>query len=66
MTTTKHKCGPKDQVTKFREAARKAGANNSEEHFNATLRGLAKARPPKTATGEPGASDPNRRNSKDD
>jgi hypothetical protein len=33
----------KTQVQKFREAAREAGADDSEEHFNATLKDLAKA-----------------------
>ncbi len=34
----------KSQVQKFREAARKAGTDESEERFNATLEHLAKTR----------------------
>jgi hypothetical protein len=34
----------KSQVEKFREAAREAGTDESEEHFNATLKDLAKAK----------------------
>lgn len=33
----------KTQIQKFRDAARKAGTDKSEERFNATLKGLAKA-----------------------
>jgi hypothetical protein len=33
----------KSQVEKFREAAREAGTDESEERFNATLKDLAKA-----------------------
>lgn len=33
----------KSQVEKFREAAKEAGADDSEEHFNATLKDLAKS-----------------------
>jgi hypothetical protein len=32
----------KSQVEKFREAAREAGTDDSEERFNTTLKGLAK------------------------
>ncbi|HUZ34352.1 MAG TPA: hypothetical protein VMV19_19960 [Xanthobacteraceae bacterium] len=32
----------KSQIQKFREAAREAGADESEERFNATLKDLAK------------------------
>jgi len=37
----------KSQVEKFREAARDAGADESEDAFNATLKGLARAPKPK-------------------
>jgi hypothetical protein len=33
----------KSQVQKFREAAKEAGTDESEERFNATLKDLAKA-----------------------
>jgi hypothetical protein len=33
---------PKSQIQKFREAARAANADRSEEHFDATLKRLAK------------------------
>jgi hypothetical protein len=33
----------KSQVEKFREAAREAGTDESEEHFKATLKNLAKS-----------------------
>jgi hypothetical protein len=33
----------KSQVEKFREAAREAGTDESEERFNATLKDLAKS-----------------------
>ena len=33
----------KSQVEKFREAAREAGTDESEDVFNETLKGLAKA-----------------------
>ena len=33
----------KSQVQKFREAARQAGADESEERFNATLKDLARS-----------------------
>jgi len=33
----------KSQIEKFREAAREAGTDESEDAFNATLKGLAKA-----------------------
>ena len=33
----------KTQIQKFRDAARKAGTDESEDRFNATLKGLAKA-----------------------
>ncbi len=33
---------PKSQIQKFRDAARKFEADESEERFNATLKGLAK------------------------
>jgi hypothetical protein len=33
----------KSQVEKFREAAKEAETDDSEERFNATLKGLAKA-----------------------
>ena len=45
----------KSQVEKFREAAREAGTDESEEHFNATLKGLAKV--PRKST-EPDKDDP--------
>jgi hypothetical protein len=32
----------KTQIEKFREAAKEAGTDDSEERFNATLKGLAK------------------------
>ena len=32
----------KSQIEKFREAAKEAGTDESEEHFNATLKNLAK------------------------
>jgi hypothetical protein len=32
----------KSQIQKFREAAKEAGSDESEERFNATLKGLAK------------------------
>jgi hypothetical protein len=45
----------KSQVDKFREAAREAGTDDSEDAFNATLKNLAKApREPKDAEHEPG------------
>ncbi|PJG53750.1 hypothetical protein CVM73_18645 [Bradyrhizobium forestalis] len=37
----------KSQVEKFREAAREADADDSQERFDATLKGLAKS--PRTA-----------------
>jgi hypothetical protein len=44
----------KSQVEKFREAAREAGTSESEDAFNATLEGLAKApRAPKDAPDKP-------------
>jgi hypothetical protein len=33
----------KTQIEKFREAAKEAGTDESEERFNATLKGLAKS-----------------------
>ncbi len=33
----------KTQIQKFREAAKEAGTDESEERFNATLKGLAKS-----------------------
>ena len=44
----------KTQIQKFRDAARKAGTDKSEERFNATLKGLAKA-PRKVESSEDGA-----------
>jgi hypothetical protein len=44
----------KSQIDKFREAAKEAGADESEERFNATLKGLAKAkRDPKEGGKDP-------------
>ncbi len=37
----------KSQVDKFREAARELKTDDSEEHFDATLKKIAKAPPPK-------------------
>lgn len=38
---------PKRQIDKFREAAREIGTDNSEEAFDAKLKKIAKAPPPK-------------------
>jgi hypothetical protein len=54
----------KSQVQKFREAAKEAGADNSEARFNATLKDLAKSpreagqkeMPPSADAKEAGAS----------
>jgi hypothetical protein len=52
----------KSQVEKFREAAKEAGTDDSEERFNATLKDLAKASrgqkemPPSADAKEAGAS----------
>jgi hypothetical protein len=54
----------KTQVQKFREAAKEAGTDDSEEHFNATLKDLAKSpretghkeMPPSADAKEAGAS----------
>jgi hypothetical protein len=44
----------KSQVDKFREAAREAGTDESEDAFNATLKELAKAkRDPKEGEKDP-------------
>ncbi|HML06547.1 MAG TPA: hypothetical protein VK430_00260 [Xanthobacteraceae bacterium] len=40
----------KSQIQKFWEAAREVGADESEERFNATLKGLAKAKREAKAT----------------
>ena len=42
----------KSQIQKFREAAKEAGTDDSEERFDATLKNLAKARETKE-TGQP-------------
>ncbi len=46
----------KSQAEKFREAAKEAGTDESEEHFNATLKDLAKSPREAKETGpnEPG------------
>jgi hypothetical protein len=44
------KASKKSQVEKFREAARKAGTDESEARFNTTLKDLAKA--PREPKGE--------------
>ena len=45
----------KSQVQKFRQAAREAGTDESEERFDETLKGLAKA--PRQAKDEKPKSD---------
>jgi len=37
----------KSQLDKFKDAARKLGADESEERFDETLRRISKAKPPK-------------------
>jgi hypothetical protein len=55
--------GKKTQVQKFREAARAAETDDSEDRFNATLKGLAKApREAKAPKGQPGKNDPHKDN----
>jgi hypothetical protein len=46
----------KSQVQKFREAAKEAGTDESEDRFNETLKGLAKSprEADKAAQNEPG------------
>jgi hypothetical protein len=46
----------KSQIEKFREAAKEAGTDDSEEHFNATLKDLAKSprKGDKVGQNEPG------------
>lgn len=44
----------KSQVDKFREAAKEAGTDESEERFNDTLKGLAKAPHREQANPKPG------------
>ena len=51
MTDTKQKPKPQTQVEKFREAARELEADDSEEAFDAKLKKIAKAPPPKPANG---------------
>jgi hypothetical protein len=52
----------KSQIEKFREAAKEAGTDDSEDAFNATLKGLAKTArgqkemPPSADVKEAGAS----------
>jgi hypothetical protein len=59
MTTSKTK---KSQVQKFRDATR-AETDDSEERFNATLKGLAKApREAKAPKGQSGKNDPHKDN----
>jgi hypothetical protein len=41
-TTNRRLMAKKTQIEKFREAAREAGSDDSEERFNETLKGLAK------------------------
>ncbi len=41
----------KSQVEKFREAAKEAGTDDSEERFNATLKDMAKSLPEAKETG---------------
>jgi hypothetical protein len=49
----------KTQIQKFREAARAAGTDDSEERFNATLKSLANSkRQAKAHEGKPGQNDP--------
>jgi hypothetical protein len=43
----------KSQVEKFRETARQLDANESEEDFNAALKKVAKAPPPKDSKPKP-------------
>jgi hypothetical protein len=38
---------PKSQIEKFREAARDVGCDDSEEHFDAALKAVAKHAPAK-------------------
>jgi hypothetical protein len=49
----------KSQVEKFREAAKEAGTDDSEEHFNDTLKGLAKSprEADKAARNKPGETE---------
>lgn len=42
---------PKSQIDKFREAARELKTDDSEEHFDATLKKIVKAHPPKPVDG---------------
>jgi hypothetical protein len=49
--------GKKTQVQKFREAARAAETDDSEDRFNATLKGLAKT--PREAKAPKGQNDKN-------
>jgi len=42
----------KSQVEKFREAAKEAGTDESEERFNATLKDLAKSPREEKETGQ--------------
>jgi hypothetical protein len=49
----------KSQVEKFREAAKEAGTDDSEDTFNATLKGLAKSprEADKAGQNKPGETD---------
>ncbi len=49
----------KSQIKKFREAAREAGTDDSEERFNATLKDLAKSprEAEKAGQSEPGGDE---------
>lgn len=51
MTTATH---PKSQVEKFREAAREIETDDSEESFDAKLKKIAKAPPPKDEKSDKG------------
>jgi len=60
MSATKPKADGADQITRFREAARELGCDESEERFNVALRKVASSPPaPKpTPKGKPEVKKP--------
>jgi hypothetical protein len=49
---------PKSQIQKFREAARAAEADESEERFDETLKGFAKSKREPKEAGQDGKTKP--------
>lgn len=55
--TTKGKKGPSNQAAKFRELARQAECDEDEDHFDDTLKRVAKAPAPKGSKPSPKKSE---------